>query len=656
MFFSDMEEDMAKREVWIDNAKGIAILLIIIGHTGFGLTAPVSVLWVFGVHLVMFFLLGGYTLRKKELNTAYLNARFRRLMIPYFLTCMAVLVMDLWNLFYLVHDLSIGSVTGSIVRDLTRSFFASGVLTRVGDTEMGTRIGAIWFLPAMFFATILCQVLLHVTRNITQFGFAAAGLASIAMVSRHYIWLPFSIQSGMLAVFFMWIGYWIRERHHLEKLRWYHYAIAQGVLLWGIFRGYCGADFVTAFLNDVFLSTIVGSSGCLLIYGLSRRIPDSFLAYLGRISLTILCVHLVSLETLGGYVNRILAWTNLTGDVREWMRILVEISIAVSGAMVLEKGIAWFSTQEKKKCEPQKTDPLFLKSSPELVAGVVFLILFLIGGKQEENHLMPLIKSCLPAAFLFFVGYRGCETRRGTDFAVDYALPSILCSFGMRCFPDIVTVGANKLVLCTFAAEVFSMLLNKVIKNDTRRFCCMFVLSVLGMRLGQSGYRLLWDMDIALYLMVYICAGQLCRKYGLLAYAVRNPWVYFVLSPVWAYMIYAGHADIMGRSYGRYGSVIGGALAAVVLVYMLSAYVCNKMELFGSILGWLGRTPITYVAAVVFVGHKFAERHIPSRFDSNGIIFFALVCIMELTVAVFLFRTVWFIGNKVNKCYGKDSE
>ena len=45
------------RETWIDNAKGIAILLIIIGHTGLGLTGFVNMLWVFGVHLVMFFLL-----------------------------------------------------------------------------------------------------------------------------------------------------------------------------------------------------------------------------------------------------------------------------------------------------------------------------------------------------------------------------------------------------------------------------------------------------------------------------------------------------------------------------------------------------------------------------------------------------------------------
>ena len=648
------------RETWIDNAKGIAILLIIIGHTGVGLKGLVNVIWVFGVHLVMFFLLGGYTLKKKEFNTAFVNARFRRLMVPYFLTCAAVLLLDMWNLYYWAHDLSINSVTYWMVRDLTRGFFASGTITKFGTIEIGARIGAIWFLPAMFFASILCQILLHVTRNIWQFGFAAAGLASVAMVTRHFIWLPFSIQSGMLASFFLWIGYWVREKQVLEKVRWYHYAIAQGILLWGIFQGYCGTDFVTAFLNDVCLSAIVGISGCLLIYGLSTRMPEGFLAYLGRISLTVMCVHLVSLETLGGYVNLVLDRGKLTGNSREWVRILVEIAIAVIGAIILEKGKEWYTSRVYSERGRGNIATKLRTGQPETVAAGIFLLLYLAGIRQNDNHLMPLIKSCLPAAFLFYAGYNRPESssflEKMKSLAAHYVIPGILCLIGSQYVPELVTAEAKRLVFCMLAAELICSLLEHVIKTDTWRYCCMFVLSVAGMRIVQNGYEMIWDMDIALYLLVYVLAGMICRKYDLLTYAAENPWKYFIVSPIWAYMIYAGHADIMFRNYGRYGSVIGGGLAAIVLVYMVSAYISDNLHLPGKILGCLGRTPAAYAAAVVFVGHSFLEKMVSAYFDVNGIICMGLVCLLELTAAVILFNAVWFIGKKGKMYYGEDVE
>lgn len=56
-----MELMTKSREKWIDNAKGLAILLVIIGHVSGGLSG-ISFQFVYGIHLVMFFLISGYTL------------------------------------------------------------------------------------------------------------------------------------------------------------------------------------------------------------------------------------------------------------------------------------------------------------------------------------------------------------------------------------------------------------------------------------------------------------------------------------------------------------------------------------------------------------------------------------------------------------------
>ena len=195
------------RDVWIDNAKGIAMLLIIIGHVSGDLTGLLSFQFVYGIHLTMFFLLSGYTLKKKPFTMDYVNLKFSRLMTPYFYTCVAILVMDIWNSFFINHDCTIATVTYIIGKDILRSFFASGAITTFGTIDIGTRIGAIWFLPALFFAILIFQGLLQMTQDSRKLGIVTFFLAVMGYISARFIWLPFSIQSGMLASFFLWIGY-----------------------------------------------------------------------------------------------------------------------------------------------------------------------------------------------------------------------------------------------------------------------------------------------------------------------------------------------------------------------------------------------------------------------------------------------------------------
>ena len=46
---------MQQREKWIDIAKGISILLVIIGHASSDLTGIVNFRFVYGIHLTTFF-------------------------------------------------------------------------------------------------------------------------------------------------------------------------------------------------------------------------------------------------------------------------------------------------------------------------------------------------------------------------------------------------------------------------------------------------------------------------------------------------------------------------------------------------------------------------------------------------------------------------
>ena len=264
------EKDVKMREKWIDRAKGIAMLLVIIGHVSGDLEGVWDFKFVYGIHLVMFFLLSGYTLKKKEITRRFINQRFDRLMVPYFYTCAAIILTDVFNSYYLNRDGSIETITGILGRDLLRSFFASGSYKTFGTINLGTRIGAIWFLPAIFFATLIFQLLLKYIADDGYLGMISGLIAFTGYLLARFIWLPFSLLAGMMACFFLWIGYEIKRKKILDRIRWYHYIAAQIVLFLGAFNDYCNVAFVTADISDIFISILVGLSGCLMVYLISK--------------------------------------------------------------------------------------------------------------------------------------------------------------------------------------------------------------------------------------------------------------------------------------------------------------------------------------------------------------------------------------------------
>jgi fucose 4-O-acetylase-like acetyltransferase len=334
-----MEKLKTERKNWIDTAKGIAMIMVIIGHVSYGMTGIWDFNFVYGIHLVTFFLLSGYTCKKKPLTLEYVNEKFSRLMTPYFYTCFFIVMMDVWNSWFLYGDGSIATATRNIGQDLVRSFFASGSITQFGTVDVGSRIGAVWFLPALFFALILFQFLLNQTTDSWTLGLTTGAMALIGNISGRYIWLPFSVQSGLVASFFLWIGYEIREREILRKLRWQSYLLAQVILLFGIRFKYCNVGFVSASINDLLLSIPVGLAGSLLVYGLACLVQQSkLLLWTGRNSCEVLCTHLFTIDTLGVYVNWLLDKAALQGNARVWVRILIEIALALALAAAVKYG------------------------------------------------------------------------------------------------------------------------------------------------------------------------------------------------------------------------------------------------------------------------------------------------------------------------------
>ncbi|MCQ2512671.1 MAG: acyltransferase family protein, partial [Lachnospiraceae bacterium] len=391
----------AKRENWIDIAKLISMLAIIVSHVG-----GEHFRFAFSFNVTAFLILSGYTINKKYGIKEFINQKFNRLMIPYFMTCFVVLLLDLFNNLF-IYEKSFDEIKEAFATDLVRSFFASGTYTNFGKIEIGSRIGAIWFLPAVFFSLLIFRLLLQWTEDLRILGVVTFLIAAVGYVTRSFLWLPFSVQSGMFATFFLWMGYVAKRYDLVNRLKWYIALPALAIFVFGAYKGISPVWVVTASATVIYLSPIISICGCIVVIYLSRLLEKAkWIGYIGQQSLTILCVHLISLECLGPYFEKVMNIFHLEGRARTLATLILYMAFAVIGALIL----TWLKDKPYtlyKKIVSWKSDA---STAPErdrtidIMRGI-FIIAMLIGHFPIDPTLRKIIYSCHMEAFILLSGY-----------------------------------------------------------------------------------------------------------------------------------------------------------------------------------------------------------------------------------------------------------
>lgn len=665
-----MSKSVKVREKWIDNAKGIAMILVIAGHVSEGLTGILNFGWVYGVHLVMFFLLSGFTLKKKPLTKEYVNRKFVRLMIPYFWTCLAVSFANIWNSWYFSKDISISTISNIIGKDILISFFASGAITTFGTVDIGARIGAIWFLPALFFAVLIFELLINYKDDDIFLGVSTGAIAIIACITAKFIWFPFSIQSGMFASFFIWLGYEIKKHAVLEKIKWYNYAIALIVLWFGIHFNYCNIGFVIASMPDPWISIAVGVSGCLLIYLISLTYKGNLLSYIGRISLTVLCVHLFALNTLQEYYGRIFDKFALQGNVRIWANIVINVVFAIVTAAFIELTKNIFKSKHEY-IRKQLTDSLKNESN-DLALYIeqgIFVSLLVVGQFPINERLRTIIYSCNTAVFIFFAGYCNGQREFNRDlifcavkkYLTPYFVTAIIdiafhhnawhSKFIKYCagisntnqiFTDVQSVGPVYIFLVLFLCVTFYAFITRYLKDNRKIFITVLCISVLGLILGNIGLWLPWSMDIVCYSLVIYYIGILFKERDILNYISKTYASYFLLSSMWACMIYDGGMELSTRNYGQYGFVIMGAISGIIVTYQLSQYIERNLPILSRLLLPIGMG-FTWILTVYTIIHEKVEAVIAGNIGSSNVVYCGLVVFIEFLLGLIIIFFVNFL-------------
>lgn len=178
---------------WLDAAKGLGIILVVIGHAW---TSGAVRDTIYAFHMPLFFLLAGYTARPKPMAQC-LSAQLHGMAIPYaaFLLTLAAI------------DPLIEHARGHI--PMFRSWEAAGRALLLGGSELSGPLTIFWFIPCLLVARVVQNALLLLwptARDWRWFAAMAAVLWFGVWIGGRTDFSPLGLLSVPVALVLLWLG------------------------------------------------------------------------------------------------------------------------------------------------------------------------------------------------------------------------------------------------------------------------------------------------------------------------------------------------------------------------------------------------------------------------------------------------------------------
>jgi fucose 4-O-acetylase-like acetyltransferase len=289
---------MSKRIEYIDIARGIGIVLVVMAHNDFGFISQYGYEVIYSFHMPLFFFLSGYFIKTDIPFFEFFKKRFHSLLKPFLFTL------------FLIYFTSVSfekMAFGTAIRRIVKSLYGTGVY--IDWVQL-------WFLPNLFVVSLYAFVFIVIVGKLNnrwlRLGILTATLAitlpflksfypfSVSLFGNDYelFGLPFSLDLVFLSGFFFILGSEARQLASENTFGNYFLLIGSGVAVFALNSLIDShIDFNTRQYSSFFVNTIEAVAGILFVLALSRQIelhankPASFFKYLGRASLIILIFH-----------------------------------------------------------------------------------------------------------------------------------------------------------------------------------------------------------------------------------------------------------------------------------------------------------------------------------------------------------------------------
>lgn len=294
-------EGLPQRIGWVDSAKGIGILLVVLGHNQINSYTPLFHNLIYSFHMPLFFMLAGMFLKPEQDFWTVAKRRFLSTLRPYLLTIGIIYIIHLFFGTMLITDIII-RISKVLLYSLPNYYetwmplwflphlFLLSLIGWMIIWLVYKRLGFIWlrlfFLAGMLFCGVMALNLFSKI-NFTLFGKLALKAA-----------LPWSADLLLITGAFLLIGYELR-RSLPDKVLASKWTILVCAIIW---LGLCLAfpyelDLAGRKYDFFPIVTLEILSACLLIFSLSYHLEKlggkffQFLSEIGKYSIIILIFH-----------------------------------------------------------------------------------------------------------------------------------------------------------------------------------------------------------------------------------------------------------------------------------------------------------------------------------------------------------------------------
>lgn len=330
------------RVVWIDLARAIAIVMVIIGHSQGAYYGDYWTRLLFSVHLPIFFVLSGYLYHDKTLKQT-LRSDWWTLIVPYLTT------VGLGAIIIAIKEFHSNFLTAPSRNTTLKQLLASAIYGIGPDQQLPivnyhlAGIGALWFLMAFLVGRLVFAGIMKLVKSdLVRVGTAIMLTISGYLLSKLLL-LPWSINSALYVQIFFLAGYYVRKYQVMEKIS---HGGMLGLTVIFILSGLLGQlriDNVTD--PTIVLGTLAGISNSIWLMKGTQYLAKwlkvwprllAAVAFIGQQSLVILCLHLLDLEFIGVWIHVLYATASLGYLPSIWMGIAYRVAVVILGAWLIQ--------------------------------------------------------------------------------------------------------------------------------------------------------------------------------------------------------------------------------------------------------------------------------------------------------------------------------
>ena len=240
----------------------------------------------FSFHMPLFFVFSGYFAREEPFK---FRKEFTHLLIPYIVfSVLRLIEVNLKSILFgkgLDFDSIIGALYGA---GFTKHFCGISIPMN----------SPLWFLLALFLSKMILQIIVFET-NLKYRPYVVFAIVGLGYIVGTYFWLPFSLCSAMVAVFFLYAGYLLKVNGCMNTIFNNKFITIFPYLVWmstiSLKPYSMESNTMPYFAINLLLPLIILpaiSNICKTMNYVSPR-AGCLLSWCGCFSLAILCVHVL---------------------------------------------------------------------------------------------------------------------------------------------------------------------------------------------------------------------------------------------------------------------------------------------------------------------------------------------------------------------------